>query len=69
MVGASGLLSFFAGFSFGLFVLPGFLILLLVMVATRRPEDLAPRQYPGAFLGMAMVCSFVLTVVPEWWPL
>ncbi len=68
-VGASGLLSFFAGFSFGLFLLPVFMVALPLMLWTGREGDRSSRQSAGAFLGMGMVCSFVLTVVPEWWPL
>lgn len=63
------MLSFVAGFSFGLFVLPVFLAALIAMLVSRRPGDLRPPQSAGVLLGFALVGVLVLTLNPDWWQL
>jgi hypothetical protein len=68
-VGFTGAFSFIAGFSIGLFVLPLFLVLLGVMLATRRSEDDGTFQPSGVFLGFALMAVLLLAINPGWWQL
>ncbi len=69
LVGASGSLSFVAGFSFGMFLLPVFLAALIWMLFSRRPEDLRPPQSPGVLLGFALTGTVIYALNPDWWQL